>query len=142
MEQPLVFENTLNASREKVWSALTNPDEMKQWYFDIPGFRPEVGFEFSFSGGPAEDRQYVHLCRVTEVAPGKLLAHSWRYAGYPGDSEVRFELSDAGEGRTHLRLTHSGLETIEPHHADFARSNFNEGWTWFTQKALPEYLSK
>jgi uncharacterized protein YndB with AHSA1/START domain len=32
-----------------VWKAITNAADMKQWYFDIPGFKPEVGFEFSFN---------------------------------------------------------------------------------------------
>ena len=30
---------------------------MKQWYFDLAEFKPEVGFKFQFMGG-TEDNQY------------------------------------------------------------------------------------
>ncbi len=47
---PFTIERIYNALIEKVWQAITDKDQMKQWYFDIAGFKPEVGFEFSFSG--------------------------------------------------------------------------------------------
>ncbi|MCW3076912.1 MAG: hypothetical protein JWO32_1521 [Bacteroidetes bacterium] len=47
----LVIERTFHASVPKVWAALSNAEQMKHWYFNIPDFRPEVGLEFSFSAG-------------------------------------------------------------------------------------------
>ena len=44
----VVVERTLNAPVAKVWKALTDVDQMRQWYFDLKKFRPEVGFEFEF----------------------------------------------------------------------------------------------
>jgi len=52
--QPFVIEKTFNAPVQKVWKAITSKEEMKQWYFDIPDFKPEVGFEFQFTGGCEE----------------------------------------------------------------------------------------
>ena len=49
--EPFVIERTYNAPVEKVWKAITDNDLMKQWYFKIAAFKPEVGFEFSFDGG-------------------------------------------------------------------------------------------
>lgn len=141
MNEPLVFERVYDAPPARVWAALTDPEEMKLWYFDIPGFRAEPGFEFSFVGGD-EEHQFTHLCRVTEAVPGRKLAYTWRYAGYPGDSLVSFELFPEGEHRTRLRLTHSGLETIIPHHEAFRRENFQQGWGYFSEKGLPEYLAR
>ena len=69
--EPLVFEDTYNASIEKVWQALTDKDEMKKWYFDLAEFKPEVGFEFEFTAGPDEWPQFRHLCKVMEVVPRK-----------------------------------------------------------------------
>jgi uncharacterized protein YndB with AHSA1/START domain len=140
MNTPVIVERVYDAPPARVWAALTDPDEMKKWYFDIPGFRAEPGFEFSFMGGD-ETTQFKHLCRVTEAVPGKKLAYTWRYEGFPGDSLATFELTHEGAG-TRLRLTHSGLETITPHHDGFKRENFIEGWTYFSQKALPEYLEQ
>jgi uncharacterized protein YndB with AHSA1/START domain len=32
---PLVIERTYNAPIQEVWSALTNNDELKNWYFKL-----------------------------------------------------------------------------------------------------------
>lgn len=138
-QQPFVIERVFNASTEKVWKAITDKDQMKQWYFDIPGFRPEVGCEFQFEGGTKENC-YLHLCKVTEVIEGKKLTYSWRYDGYEGNSFVTFELFSEG-AQTRLRLTHEGLETF-PAIPDFAKENFVRGWTELIGKRLGEYLEK
>ena len=57
--QPFVIERTYNAPAEKVWKAITDKTQMKQWYFDLEKFEPKVGFEFSFEGGP-QDKKYLH----------------------------------------------------------------------------------
>ena len=139
---PIQIEQLLDAPPARVWAALTLPDEMKQWYFDIPGFRAEPGYEFRFNGGPEEGPVFVHLCRVTEGLPPYLLAHTWRYEGYPGDTLVTFRLEPVGEDRTRLVLTHEGIETIAPHHPAFARENFVQGWTHIVTQALPDFLAK
>jgi uncharacterized protein YndB with AHSA1/START domain len=137
---PFVIERVFDAPINKVWDALTKNDLMKKWYFDLPDFKPVVGFEFTFTGGADGERPYDHLCRVTEVIPGKKLAYSWRYDGYPGNSVVSFELSDEG-GKTRLRLTHEGLETFEQANPDFAAKNFEQGWTSILDKSLTAFLN-
>src|SRR5690242_12554165 len=119
--EPFVIERLVNAPIEKVWKAITDKEQMKKWYFDISEFKPEVGFEFTFEGG-AEDRIYVHLCKIIEVIPDKKLKHSWRYKGYEGESFVTWELFSEGNA-TKVKLTHEGLETFPPI-ADFAKENF------------------
>ena len=37
MDSPFIIERTYNAPRNKVWRAITSKDDMKQWYFDLPG---------------------------------------------------------------------------------------------------------
>jgi uncharacterized protein YndB with AHSA1/START domain len=144
MEQPedltIVIERTLSAPVALVWSALTDPERMKLWYFDIPGFRAEPGFRFSFTGGPP-GRTYNHLCEVLEVLPERRLSYSWRYEGIPGNSRVTFELFAQGE-RTVLRLTHRGLETFPADNPDLARANFVEGWTAIIGTSLPEFIAR
>ncbi len=139
-EEPFVIERTLNAPAERVWKAITDKDQMKQWYFDIAEFKPEVGFEFSFEGHN-EDRCYLHLCRITEVIPGKKLQYSWRYDGETGNSLVTFELFSEGD-ITRLKLTHEGLETFPSEKPDFARGNFVEGWTYLIGKSIKEFVEK
>ena len=135
---PFVIERTLNSPIAAVWAAITESERMKNWYFDLPGFTPEVGYEFSFTGGP-EDRQYLHLCKITEVIPGKKLAYTWRYDGYPGSSLVTFELFEEGNS-TRIKLTHSGLETFGTDNPDLAPHNFAAGWNAIIGTSLPGYI--
>jgi|SRR4030095_184402 uncharacterized protein YndB with AHSA1/START domain len=139
--EPLVKEITINAPASKVWKAITDKDEMKQWYFDLAEFKPEVGFEFQFYAGE-KDKCYLHLCKVTEVITGKKLTYSWRYDGYAGNSFVTFELFDEGD-KTRLKLTHEGLETFpSDENPDLARHNFERGWNQIIGESLKKYLEK
>ncbi|MCW3126454.1 MAG: hypothetical protein JWO03_2112 [Bacteroidetes bacterium] len=135
----ITVEQTYDAPIARVWQALTDPVQMKQWYLDIPEFRPEVGCEFSFLAGD-DKKKWLHHCKVTEVEPGKSVTYSWRYDGEAGNSFVTFALSEQGD-KTHLKITHSGLNTF-PDKDEFRYENFNEGWTCLANQSLPEFLAK
>ena len=140
--EPFVIERTYEASASVIWKALTDEHEMKKWYFDLPGFRAEPGYEFTFTAGPKDGPKYTHLCKITEVIPGKKIAYTWRYEGYTGDSLVTFELFSEGN-KTRVKLTHAGLETF-PADKDpgLAKKNFEQGWTSFLDVQLKKYLEK
>ncbi len=136
--EPLVVERTYEVPVDTVWDAITNNSKMKKWYFDIPEFKPEVGFEFEFSAG-SEKKMYKHLCKVTEVDPPNKLSYSWKYEDYPGTSVVSFELIPAGH-ETVVRLTHTGLESFPQDSPDFALASFTEGWNYILGKSLKDFL--
>jgi uncharacterized protein YndB with AHSA1/START domain len=139
-QQSFVIERTYNAPVDKVWKAITDKEQMKQWYFDMSDFKAEPGFEFQFTGGE-EDKPYVHLCKIKEVIPGRKLSYSWRYKGYEGDSLVTFELFTEGAG-TRLKLTHEGLETFPISNPDFAKKNFEMGWNDIIGTLLKDFVEK
>ncbi len=135
--EAIVMERTFNSPIDRVWKALTDVDQMRQWYFDLKEFKPEIGFEFEFVV-EHEGNIYHHLCRVIDVIPQKKIAHTWRYKGHEGDSLVSWELFADGD-KTRLKLTHEGLETF-PKTAACARKNFMEGWTQIIGTSLKDYL--
>src|SRR5678815_4084208 len=137
--EAIVLERTFNAPLPRVWKALTDADEMRNWYFDLKEFKAQVGFEFEFVV-EHEGNSYHHLCRVTEVAPQKKIAYTWRYKGEPGDSLVTIELSPEG-GKTRLKLTHTGIETF-PRTPAYARKNFEQGWTTIIGTELKQFVEK
>ena len=139
-KEPFVIERTYSANIQRVWQAITDLDKMREWYFNLSDFKPELGFEFQFEGG-SDGKTYIHLCKVTEVVIGKKLSYSWCYEGYEGYSVVSFELFEEGDS-TRVKLTHIGLETFPQNNTDFARESFNGGWTYFIGKALKEYVEK
>jgi uncharacterized protein YndB with AHSA1/START domain len=141
MEQAeaVVVERTLNAPIARVWKALTDANQMRQWYFDLKEFKPQVGFEFEFVV-EHEGNRYHHLCRVTDVVPQKKIAYSWRYKGEPGDSLVTFELFGEGN-KTRVKVTHTGIETF-PKTPAYARKNFENGWTAIIGTELKQFVEK
>ena len=133
------IERTYNVPVAKVWKAITDKDEMKQWYFDLAEFKTEVGFEFQFYGEGKEGQKYLHLCKITEVVPGKKLTYTWRYDGYEGNSFVTFELFPEVD-KTRLKLTHEGVESFSMNGPDFAKESFAAGWTEITGTALKNFV--
>jgi uncharacterized protein YndB with AHSA1/START domain len=139
LAEAVVIKRTFNASVEQVWKALTDLEQMQQWYFDLKEFKPEVGFEFQFVV-EHEGTTYDHRCKLTEVIPQKKLAYTWRYNGHEGDSLVTFELFADGD-KTRLKLTHQGLETF-PKTPAYARENFEKGWTEIIGSELKQFVEK
>jgi len=139
--KPLVIERTYNAPVKRVWEAITDKDKMKQWYFNLDAFKPEVGFEFRFYGG-SKEKQYLHICVVREVVVEKKISYSWRYDTYPGESLVTWELFPDGKDRTTLKLTHTGLETFPQDTKDFAKESFTKGWTQLVGTSLKDFVEK
>jgi uncharacterized protein YndB with AHSA1/START domain len=137
--EAIVLERTFNAPVARVWKALTDVNQMRQWYFDLKELKPEPGFEFEFVV-EHEGNTYHHLCRVTDVIAEKKIAYTWRYKGEPGDSLVTFELSPEGD-KTRLKLTHTGIETF-PKTPAYARKNFETGWTAIVDSELRQFVEK
>src|SRR5262249_30493304 len=137
LAEVLILERTFNAPVARVSKALTDVDQMREWYFDLKEFKPQVGFEFEFVV-EHEGNRYHHLCRVTDVVPQKRIAYTWRYKGEPGDSLVTIELFPESN-MTRLRLTHEGLDTF-PKTPAYARKNFEAGWTAIIGTELKEFL--
>jgi uncharacterized protein YndB with AHSA1/START domain len=138
-EQPIFVESRYQAPVSKVWKALTDNEEMKLWYFDVPEFKAEPGFAFEFTSGPTPERQYLHHCMVTEAITENKIAYTWRYEGYAGDSLVTFELTAEGNN-TILKLTHHGVETFPQDNPDLLKENFVKGWDGILNTTLKNYL--
>lgn len=138
LSEPLIKEVVLDAPASRVWKALTNKDELKQWCFEMNAFEPKEGFEFQFYG-EKDGHKFLHLCKVLEADPEKKMKWLWTYQDTPGDTYVSFELSPQGN-QTKLRLTHEGLEKL-PQDENYAKQNFVEGWNMILGKLLPKHLS-
>ena len=135
---PLIKEVLLDAPVDRVWKAITDRDEMKEWSFDINKFKPEVGFEFEFYG-EKDGHKFLHRCKILEVEPLRKLVHTWTYEEHPdAETIVAWELFPEGE-KTRLRLTHTGLENL-PQDENFARENFIGGWNHILGVSLIKYL--
>ncbi len=140
-EEPIVVSQVFAASVEEVWEAITDQNKMIKWFFaEISTFRPEVGFETHFtvkSGG----REFEHIWKATQATKPKLISYGWRYEGYPGDSEVIWEIS-LEKDQTKVTLTHKGGESFPQNIPEFRRKICSEGWDYFIRQSLKKYLDK
>jgi uncharacterized protein YndB with AHSA1/START domain len=99
-DRPVVrFERRLEHPVERVWRAITDPEELAHWFparvtVDLrPGGR--MRFTFADEGLPPTEGE------ITELDPPRRFAFWW------GDELLAFELEPAGDGRACvLRLTH------------------------------------
>lgn len=137
---PIIIEQKFKVPLNNVWEAITNPEQMKQWYFDnIPDFQPRVGFETNFLV-TYKGREFPHQWKITQVIPGKIIESIWTFTGYTGASKVSFELFEQADG-TLLRLTATILEPFPENIPEFKRESGVAGWTYFIKQRLNAYLS-
>lgn len=129
----------VNAPLDKVWNAITNKEQMKNWYFDVPDFEPKIGNNFSFYGGD-ENEEYHHFCEIVDLIPNEKLKHSWAYPEISKEKTlVKWELKPENEG-TIVTLTHKGLEAFEHLGENFKIHSFRKGWEDIVGKSLKEFV--
>lgn len=138
--KPIIKELVVSASPTVIWNAITNPEVMNIWYFNLPGFVAEVGYSFRFYA-ETKDKRYLHLCKITEVVPLERLSYSWVYDGYEGESQVTFEILPQ-DNKTMLRLTHKGIGSFPKDNIDLKRENFDGGWESIICESLRNYLEQ
>lgn len=99
------FERELDASIDRVWDLIASADGLERWLAPATvdlraGGSVDIDFgEDGLAGGA-----------IIDLVPGSVLEYEWQFPGEP-NSVIRFELSDLGDGRTRLSLTHRLLPT-------------------------------
>ncbi len=135
----ILVEQDFQTSIEAVWSALTDIDEMKKWFFDnIPDFQPKVGFSTQFAVAN-ESRTFTHRWTITEVIPQQSITYSWNYVEYIGDSFITFTLTEIKNG-VRLNLTIEVVEDFPDDIPEFERASCIGGWDYFIGQQLRGYL--
>lgn len=138
-EKTVILEQKFRVSKEKLWKALTERDQMIQWYFEnIETFEPKTGFKTRFVI-ENEGRVFPHLWEVTTVVPNKKISYNWKYEGYTGDSMVTFELKEHGHNTT-LKLTLQIFESFPQDIPEFKRESCIDGWNYLINQRLMNFL--
>jgi len=101
----------LEASPERVWQALTSPEELTAWYWPASlspkaTSDPTVGGHFGITTA-SKDMGFAG--EYLELEPPRRIVQSWRWAGEDSASRVTIDLTPAGDG-TDLVVTHAELD--------------------------------
>jgi uncharacterized protein YndB with AHSA1/START domain len=139
---PVRIERILNAPVEKVWSALTERDQLKKWYFDFPEtFVLNPGQQFDWWAGPPDGKQWLHRGKIVEVIKNKKLVHTWEFPGYTGHSELSWELNEFEKNKTRLLLIHKFIIPFDLKEDALRRRNFVTGWKQIME-SLADFIQR
>ena len=139
----------LKQSPERVWRALTNPEELGTWFgakLDARTIRPGDNVR-----GQVTHPGYEHVPMdliIEEMVPERRF--SWRW--HPHNTEkgvdysneprtlVEFILEPTPDGGTLLRVVESGFSALPAARRAIAFPGNTNGWKGQLQKRLPKYL--
>jgi uncharacterized protein YndB with AHSA1/START domain len=128
----------INASLERVWRALSHPQEFGAWFgCRLDGEQPFAPGQHA--RGPITIAGYEHIMFnmwVEQVEPPALLSYRWHpYAIDPAvdysDEKctlVTFTLQPSGERATLLKVVESGFDQVPAHRRDDAFHMNSKGW--------------
>jgi uncharacterized protein YndB with AHSA1/START domain len=114
----IVKEITIKAPAERIFAALTDPDQRLQWWGRAGRFkavrvesdlRPGGAWMMSFD---ANGKSSAVRGAYRKIAPPRLLEFTWLpdWDETASETIVRFDIEER-EGSTTVRVTHSGLPT-------------------------------
>jgi uncharacterized protein YndB with AHSA1/START domain len=130
----------IEASSDTVFKAITEQEELTQWFPDQAILEPRVLGKVRFTTLKdlhpewKLDRDYIMEGTIKEFIPNKKLSYIWKYRDTPDfpETTVVWELVEIAPDKTRVDLTHSGftgeekgLTSLESH---------NEGWTEMLNK--------
>ena len=121
----------IKAPPGRIWKAITDKEQMKEWYFDIPDFELKEGTVFNFYE-PGGKREFHHQCRILQIDPDKKFSHTWTHPSHSrGSSVVTWQLYEKGDNLTEVVLTHDGIESLADGGPAFVPENYQLGWEGF-----------
>lgn len=137
--QPIQVAHTVHAPIEKVWEAITLPDVMRKWYFDVDVDKIEDGTVFRFYE-PGDKKEFLHECLVLEMEASNHIRHTWTYPDISqGSSTVIWDL-ESKDDTTEVIVTHESTHDLYDGGDALAKANFLQGWTEIITKNLPAFL--
>jgi uncharacterized protein YndB with AHSA1/START domain len=139
-DEPIIIQITTDSSPDDLWSAISDVEKMRLWYFDnIATFKAEPGFETQFDV-KVEDRLFRHVWRIIDVIPRHKLTYTWRYEDYVGSAIVSFVISGLNEKTTLLHFTCEVVEDFQENVPEFTRESALAGWQYLICESLKTYL--
>jgi uncharacterized protein YndB with AHSA1/START domain len=123
---PVIKEAVIHAPASQVWTALTDKEALRIWFFRVDDMKPEPDFEFRFNR-ENDNKRYAVTGRILLAVPEKKLSYAWSYEDFPARTLVTFDIAMMGEG-TKVRVTHEGLDKIPQKYKQVSIQSHAEGW--------------
>jgi uncharacterized protein YndB with AHSA1/START domain len=119
----------IEADRQAVWDAWTQPEQMRKWSCPAPGGVQDLACDFRVGGSytlrmKVEDNEYTAFGTYKEIDEPKRLVYTWDWKEEDhkvGETLVTVEFEARG-GATKVVLVHEGFPAPE------AREGHEQGW--------------
>ena len=117
-DREIRIERIFNASRERLWKALTDPAQVAEWWgrgnkLVIEKMELQRGGHWRFVEHSADGQTHGFEGRYREVTPPERVVQTFEWDGMPGHVAVEtMTLEDLGDGRTKL-VTVALYHTVE-----------------------------
>lgn len=119
----------IEAPREHVWRALTEPALVSLWMGCLR-FQPVAGHIFYLQPDrarrDADDVTDAIACRIESLDYPRRLSFSWGFPDVP-DTFVDIRLRNIAGG-THVRLVHSGWDQFDDRETEEVRGGMGHAW--------------
>jgi uncharacterized protein YndB with AHSA1/START domain len=144
-DRTIRIERVLNASRERVWKAFTDPKLLAQWWgrgnkLVIERYELERGGHWRFVEHSSDHGNHGFEGRYREVTPMERLSMTFEWDGMPGYPVVNtVEFADLGDGRTKVVST---MQFYTPEERDGMLQSGMEGGMNESYAALDALLAR
>ena len=140
----LEIKRIINAPRERVYHAWTDPEQLKEWW-GPEGVRTrnftadvKIGGKYRWDLLNEEGEEMSVFGEYLELTPGRRITFTWKWDDDENwkthDSIVTIELSDR-DGGTEVRLVHEKLPSAA------SRDRHHEGWNSVLER-LEKFFNK
>lgn len=150
----VVVERFIRATPQRVFEALTNPNDLERWFFSEARTdpRPGGGYEMTWRSDSDPSKDHIRIGRYLEFIPGNKLVFEWAAPPrsdpaadctacgdlhHVGTTIVTVTLAAENDG-TRVRLVHTGWKKDERTRA--SRNSHNDGWSYYVDH-LGAYLT-
>jgi len=132
----------IDASPEVVFKAITDQEELTNWFPDQAILEPRLGGKVKFSFYKDKEQKQGELeCvpegTIIEFIPNKKVSYTWCQTNTPDfpNTVVTWELKEITDNKTQVKLLHTGFESSE------LSKQHDEGWSYFLNR-LQSYCKK
>lgn len=131
---------TVRATAAEVWGALTDSDELENWWSEDVKLEARVGGQFREIWEDDEGKAQLASGKVIAVKPKQEITFSWREKDWPKDITTlcTFLIQDDKNQRT-ITVRHSGWENLPEKKQAKLVEDFSLGWKYHL-KELKAYL--
>ena len=123
-------ELVINASTSRVFDAITNMEQLQQWFPDVVSLEPEVGGKilFKFSNSSTDIPGTIEG-KIITLEKNKKLEYTWSHPDVQDFpiTKVSWNLVKLEKTKTRVVVTHSGFVD------ETTMNSYNKRWLWITE---------